>query len=74
MFSNKPLVSDSRNHCIPIHGTLQPPDDDDAVILIMPLLHAYDKPSFDTFGEVIDFFQQTFEVGSQFSGHYDQSE
>jgi hypothetical protein len=62
IFSSEPLVSDPRNHCVTIQGTLQPPDDDDATILVMPLLHDYDEPSFDTFGEVIDFFQQVFKV------------
>jgi hypothetical protein len=69
MFSAEPLVSDPRNRCVPILGALQPPDDDDITILVMPLLHAYDEPSFDTVGEVIDFFEQIFKVSSLSLGH-----
>jgi hypothetical protein len=65
IFSSEPLVSDPRNHCVPIQGVLQPLDDDGATILVMPLLHDYDEPSFDTFGEVVDFFQQVFKVSSK---------
>lgn len=61
-FSTEPLASDPRNKCIPILGTLQPPDDEDVLILVMPLLRRYDSPRFDTFGEAIHFFAQIFTV------------
>ncbi|KAJ7092046.1 hypothetical protein B0H15DRAFT_835274 [Mycena belliarum] len=60
-FSSEPLASDPRNHCVPILETLQVPNDSAAVIVVMPLLRRYAQPRFDTFGEVIDFFGQTFE-------------
>jgi hypothetical protein len=37
-------------------------DDDEKIILVMPLLREYYDPRFDTVGEVIEFFQQVFEV------------
>ncbi|KAJ3507885.1 hypothetical protein NLJ89_g6055 [Agrocybe chaxingu] len=63
--SSEPLASDPRNHCVPILETLYPPGDEDTVILVMPLLRAYDSPRFDTVGEVMDCFRQLFE-GLQF--------
>ncbi|KAH7907466.1 hypothetical protein BJ138DRAFT_1129149 [Hygrophoropsis aurantiaca] len=64
-FSSEPVASAPANHCIPIYEVLQPPNDDDRLILIMPLLKSYSKPRFDTFGEVIECFRQLFE-GLQF--------
>jgi len=64
-FSSEPLASDPANHCVPIQHVLQVPDDADKIILVMPLLCRYDKPRFDTFGEVVEFFRQIFE-GLQF--------
>jgi hypothetical protein len=61
-FSIEPSASDPRNFSVPVLSTLQPPDDEDTVILVMPLLHRYDEPRFDTFGEVIHFFGQIFQV------------
>jgi hypothetical protein len=61
-FSGEPLMSDPHNFCVPLFRTLQPPDDDDIVILVMPLLHRYDAPRFDTFGEAVHFFAQIFQV------------
>jgi hypothetical protein len=60
--SSEPLASDPLNHCVPIYDVLQVPDDDDKVLLVMPLLRDYNSPRFDTFGEVLDFFKQIFEV------------
>ena len=61
-FSTDAIASDPRNHCIPIYEVLQPPDDEDKIILVMPLLREYYNPPFDTVGEVVDFLQQVFEV------------
>ncbi|KAJ7246812.1 kinase-like domain-containing protein [Mycena haematopus] len=57
------------NHCVPIYATLQPPDDENISILVMPLLREYDSPRFDTFGEAVEFFRQIFE-GLQFMHHH----
>jgi len=63
--SSEPLRSDPHNHCVPIYEVLQVPDDDDKILLVMPLLRSYNSPRFDTFGETVDFFKQIFE-GLQF--------
>ncbi|KAJ7267689.1 kinase-like domain-containing protein [Mycena haematopus] len=57
------------NHCVPIFAILQPPDDDNISILVMPLLRECDSPRFDTFGEAVEFFRQMFE-GLQFMHHH----
>jgi len=62
MFSSEPIASDSRNHCIPIYEVLRVPDDDDLVLLVMPMLHAYDTIPFVTIGEAVEFIRQIFEV------------
>jgi hypothetical protein len=41
---------------------LKVPDEDDKVIIMMPMLRHWDTPSFETVGEVVDFFGQLFEV------------
>jgi hypothetical protein len=61
-FSTEPLASHPSNHCVPIYDVLQVPDDDDTAILVMPILRRYDDPRFDTFGEIVAFFKQAFEV------------
>ncbi|KII92693.1 hypothetical protein PLICRDRAFT_37482 [Plicaturopsis crispa FD-325 SS-3] len=63
--SSEPLASDPANHCVQLIEVLQVPDDDDLVLLVMPLLRYCDNPRFDTFGETIDFLQQIIE-GLQF--------
>jgi len=61
-FSSETLASKPRNHCVPIYEVLQLPDDDDKIILVMPLLREYYNPQFETVGEVVEFFHQVFEV------------
>ncbi|KAF4590879.1 hypothetical protein EYR40_009476 [Pleurotus pulmonarius] len=68
-FSSIDLATDSRNHCGPIYDVLQVPDDDNVIILVMPLLREYGSPAFDTIGEVVEFFHQIFE-GLQFMHHH----
>lgn len=60
--SKEPLASDPQNHCVPILEILQVPDQDDRIILVMPMLRRFDNPRFDTFGEVVDFVGQVLEV------------
>lgn len=62
--SSEPLASDPCNHCVPLFSTLQVPDDEDKLIIIMPLLRVHDDPRFDTIGEAVEFFRQIFEVKS----------
>lgn len=60
--SSEPLASDPANHSVPLYEVLRVPNDDDRVLVVMPLLRRYDSPRFDTFGETVHFFQQLFEV------------
>jgi hypothetical protein len=60
--SSSPLADDPKNHCVPVYEVLQLPDDNDKVIIVMPLLRKYGNPRFDTIGEVVGFFSQVFEV------------
>ena len=61
-FSTTGLASDTENHCVPFYEILSL-DDDETIIIVMPLLRSYSDPPFDTFGEVIECFRQLFEVG-----------
>jgi hypothetical protein len=56
------LNSDPRNHCVPIYEVLQIPDDENATVIVMPLLRPFDNPKFQTCGEVMDFLRQVFEA------------
>ncbi|EGO01511.1 hypothetical protein SERLA73DRAFT_103333 [Serpula lacrymans var. lacrymans S7.3] len=60
-FSSESIANDPANHCIPIYEVTQVPDDQDKVIMIMPLLGMHGDPSFDTFGEAVECFRQLFE-------------
>lgn len=61
-YSTEPLASDPKNHCIPIYDVLKLPDEDDTILLVMPLMRQCANPPFQTFGEAVDFFGQLFEV------------
>ncbi|KIM51982.1 hypothetical protein SCLCIDRAFT_18292 [Scleroderma citrinum Foug A] len=63
--TSEPLQSDTSNHCVPIYDTVLVPDDDDIVIMVMPLLRKYISPAFHTVGEAIECFRQILE-GLQF--------
>lgn len=65
LFSLNPLVSDPKNRCAPFYDVLRVPNDDDRVILVMPLLYGVENPPFQTVGEVVEFCRQIFE-GLQF--------
>ncbi|KAJ7467092.1 hypothetical protein FB451DRAFT_1040556, partial [Mycena latifolia] len=60
-FYSGSLSNDPRNHCVPILETLQVPDDEKLVVIVMPLLRKYAQPRSETFGEAMDFFTQIFE-------------
>ncbi|KAL4249024.1 hypothetical protein ABKN59_007332 [Abortiporus biennis] len=64
-FSTQPLSTHPKNHCVPLYDVLQPPDDPDKVILVLPLLRNFLDPSFQTVGEAVECFRQLFE-GIQF--------
>ncbi|KAG0696947.1 kinase-like domain-containing protein [Suillus ampliporus] len=60
-FMEDKLASDPKNHCVPFLSVLSVPNDDDTQIIVMPLLLAFNKPPFDTFGEVVECLRQLFE-------------
>lgn len=62
-FSSGPRASDPRNHCVPIIEVLQLPDNEDVVVLVMPLLQRFSESNFGSLGDVLDFLSQLFEVG-----------
>ena len=65
-FSSKALASLPVNHCVPIHDVLTLDNDENIMIMVMPLLRPYTNPRFDTIGEVVECFRQLFEVRSNF--------
>ncbi|KAJ3551171.1 hypothetical protein NM688_g4863 [Phlebia brevispora] len=65
LFSTEPIASHPKNHCAFVYEFLDVPGEDHVHIIVMPLLRAFNKPSFRTVGEAVDFFQQVFE-GLQF--------
>ncbi|KAJ6492763.1 hypothetical protein C8R47DRAFT_1044241 [Mycena vitilis] len=56
-----PRSADPRNHAIPMLEVLQDPMEADKQILVMPRMMNFDRPIFDTVGEVIACFRQIFE-------------
>lgn len=60
--SSEPLAADPKNHCVPIHEVLNVPNEDDQVLIVIPLLRNWESPSFETIGEALDFFGQLFQV------------
>jgi hypothetical protein len=53
---------DKKNHCVPILAVF--PDDRDSRFqyIVMPVLRPFNDPNFTSFGEVINFVNQTLEV------------
>ena len=60
--SSEALASQSANHCVPVYGIITLDEEDDTMIMVMPLLRPYDDPHFDTIGEAVECFRQLFEV------------
>ena len=59
--ASEPARSHPKNHSTPIYEVLDVPDNDDSV-LVMPVLDAFNRPPFETVGEVLECFRQVFEV------------
>ena len=62
MFSSEPLLSDKRNHCVPILDRLQDNEDDRIRYLVMPFLRHIENPRFQAVEDIIDFIDQMLEV------------
>lgn len=54
---------DAGNHCVPILAIFS--DDQDPIYqyLVMPVLRPLNEPNFTSFGEIVDFVDQTLEAG-----------
>ncbi|KAK7448867.1 hypothetical protein VKT23_013597 [Stygiomarasmius scandens] len=62
LLHSEPYRSDPRNHCIPIHEILSLPDEEEAVLLVMPFLYGWRvEPKLETVGETVEFLRQIFE-------------
>ncbi len=56
------LLSDPRNHCVPILDYFEDDSEEDLAFIVMPLLRQFDSPPFSFISEVVDFIFQTLEV------------
>ncbi|TEB23476.1 hypothetical protein FA13DRAFT_1694317 [Coprinellus micaceus] len=56
--SKDALRSDPDNHSVPLIEVLEPPDDRNSRILVLPLLRPFDSPKFETKGEAIQFLDE----------------
>lgn len=62
--SSDALAMDDNNYCVPIIDVLYPDDAPEFALLVMPLLKQFDRPEFDTVGEVVECLRQYIEVRS----------
>ncbi|KAG1726947.1 uncharacterized protein EDB91DRAFT_1165051 [Suillus paluster] len=67
--TSEPLRSQHENHCVEMLDIIPVPNDTDQVLIVLPLLRAFNDPPFETIGEIIDFCCQAFE-GLQFMHKY----
>ena len=67
LFNSEPLKSHPKNHCVPIFEVLDISEEEDKVILVMPLLCKFDRPRFDTVGEVVGFLEQVLQVSDGYA-------
>ena len=54
--------NDPRNHCVPVLSVFSDDRDPWYRYIVMPVFRPFNEPNFTTFGEVIDFVNQTLEV------------
>lgn len=59
--SSSALSGDVNNHCVPILEVIDVPEEEDLIIIVMPLLRSWDSPPPQTVGEVVDLFSQLVE-------------
>lgn len=58
---SEPVKSHPRNHFVPIYEVLDIPGEEYSMF-VMPVLHVFKDPSFETVGEALECFRQVFEV------------
>ncbi|KAG5350233.1 hypothetical protein C0989_012006 [Termitomyces sp. Mn162] len=64
-FSSGALATHPKNHCVPFLEVIYPQEGSRTAFIVMPYLLETNYPSFQTIGEVVDYFRQIFE-GLQF--------
>ncbi|KAG5730700.1 hypothetical protein E4T56_gene4058 [Termitomyces sp. T112] len=64
-FSSGALATHPKNHCVPFLEVIDPQEGSRIAFIVMPYLLETNYPSFQTIGEVVDYFRQIFE-GLQF--------
>ncbi|KAG6379504.1 hypothetical protein JVT61DRAFT_9995 [Boletus reticuloceps] len=52
---------DERNHCVPVLAVFSDDLDPWYQYIVMPVLRPFNEPNFTTFGEIVDFVDQTLE-------------
>lgn len=61
-FTSGAFTNDPQNHTVPVIQVLEVPDDNDLVIIVMPLLRRFDNPWFKTISEAVECIRQLFEA------------
>ena len=56
------MMSDPRNHCVPVTKVFKDHNDPEVSYMVMPFLRPVDSPSFEYVKEIIDFTDQILEV------------
>ncbi|KAG6871490.1 hypothetical protein C0995_004116 [Termitomyces sp. Mi166 len=64
-FSSGAFATHPKNHCVPFLEVIDPPEGSQIAFIVMPYLLETNYPSFQTIGEVVDYFRQIFQ-GLQF--------
>ncbi|KAH9850492.1 kinase-like domain-containing protein [Lenzites betulinus] len=59
--SSEELMSDPRNHSVPLVEVFEVPDDEEYTIMVMPLFRRCNDPEWKTVGEVVAFVLQVLE-------------
>ena len=54
---------DEGNHCVPMLAVFADDQDPWYRYIVMPVLRPFNRPNFTSLGEVVDFVNQTLEVG-----------
>ncbi|OSX61727.1 hypothetical protein POSPLADRAFT_1144317 [Postia placenta MAD-698-R-SB12] len=59
--SSLKLMSDHRNHCIPLLEVMLDPLDPEMSLMVTPYMRPFNDPEFGASGEVVDFVRQSLE-------------
>jgi len=62
LFSSEPSANEPANHCVPMLDVLDVPNEENLIIIVMPLLRRHNNPWFSNIGEAVECIRQLFEV------------